>query len=94
MKLPPYTVPEQDADLWGCGVVLSTPERRGQRTTRELAEEAEAFLFALGREASLAEVVRALDSTPDRTRTALRAARNVLPPWSRSIVHVAHAKGD
>lgn len=22
MKLEPYTVPEQDADLWGCGVVL------------------------------------------------------------------------
>jgi hypothetical protein len=23
MKLPPYEIPEQDADLWGCGTVLT-----------------------------------------------------------------------
>ena len=51
MKLEPYTVPEQDADLWACGVVLTAipaKERAASQRRLTLGEASSLVLEALG----------------------------------------------
>lgn len=47
MKLEPYTVPEQDADLWECGVVLTALPAEG-RVASHRASSSEASALVLG----------------------------------------------
>lgn len=43
MALPPYEIPEQDADLWECGVVLTRERLLDTRSANQLAWEKTRF---------------------------------------------------
>ena len=58
MKLPPYTIPEADADLWGCGVRYE--ERPSVMCARRLRVVQTAILRSriLGRRSRLSGAAR------------------------------------
>lgn len=76
MKLPPYTVPEQDADLWECGKRLDT-DPNAVMLRAELREHVLHILKRAGADGfkSGAALARELRVSNDRIQTALRDAR-------------------
>lgn len=93
MTLPPYTVPEQDADLWGCGVVLSSAERAGADAQTHVRGAAPAsILLALqSGPLSIKEIQVATKRRYESVRPALDmleargAVVLVVDTWSRKV---------
>lgn len=74
MKLEPYTVPEQDADLWGCGVVLdpSPPVEIRAANDRPTGRDRPVWAVMCEHEtATFAELVKLTKMSPYRVGTSL-----------------------
>lgn len=74
MKLEPYTVPEQDADLWGCGVVLdpSPPVEIRAANDRPTGRDRPVWAVMCEHEtATFAELVKLTKTSPHRVGTSL-----------------------
>lgn len=74
MKLPPYTVPEQDADLWECGRRLDTSlEQVSRGDVKQMVLDELKRAGAAG-VPTKSELARRVGLRIDRVTTALRDA--------------------
>ena len=60
MKLPPYTIPEADADLWGCGVRYDGVDSAAQRARQYEARWGSIYSIAVRKKGSGRAAVWAL----------------------------------
>lgn len=74
MKLEPYTVPEQDADLWSCGVVLDPSPPVDVRAANDRPTGRDQLVWAVmckHETATFAEIVKFTKTSPRRVGTSL-----------------------
>ncbi len=86
--LPPYTLPDTDADLWSSGVRLTGEDRPPlPPTLDELSDLVLVLLLAAGAEGipTVWALARLANVSPGRIYNALR--RNKIPRWHQPLLH-------